>query len=79
MNRILVLTLLMLAIAPARPKAPGNNRVNMEKNNTIRLTVEGGKTFTATLADNSSAQALLELLAKGNVTVEMEDYGPWRR
>lgn len=42
--------------------------------NTIKLTIEGGKTFTATLVDNSSTQALLEQLAKGNITVEMEDY-----
>lgn len=26
--------------------------------NTIKLTIEGGKTFTATLVDNSSTQAL---------------------
>ena len=44
-------------------------------NRTIRLTVEGGKTFTATLEGNSSAKALQELLAKGDVTVKMEDYG----
>ena len=43
--------------------------------NSIRLTIKGGKTFTATLADNSSADALVELLSKGDITVEMEDYG----
>ena len=32
------------------------------------------RTFTATLVDNSSTQALKEQLAKGNITVEMEDY-----
>ena len=41
--------------------------------NTIKLTV-GDKTFTATLVDNSSTQALKDLLAKGDVTIEMEDY-----
>lgn len=49
------------------------NKTNMESN-TIRLTIEGGRTFTATLVDNSSSQALLEQLAKGDITVEMEDY-----
>ena len=34
----------------------------------------GGKTFTATMEDNVSARALLELLAEGDVTIEMEDY-----
>lgn len=53
-----------------------NNQNNTDmENNTIKLTVEGGRTFTVTLADNSSAQALKDLLAKGNVTVRMEDYG----
>ena len=42
------------------------------ESNTIRLTIEGGRTFTATLVDNSSTQALKEQLAKGNITVEME-------
>ena len=50
------------------------NNANMESN-TIKLTIEGGKTFTATLEDNSSAKALREQLAKGNITVEMNDYG----
>ena len=49
------------------------NKTDMESN-TIRLTIEGGRTFTATLVDNSSTQALKEQLAKGNITVEMEDY-----
>ena len=42
------------------------------ESNTIRLTIKGGRTFTATLVDNSSTQALKEQLAKGNITVEME-------
>ena len=41
------------------------NKTNM-KSNTIKLTIEGGKTFTATLENNSSAKALREQLAKGN-------------
>ena len=43
--------------------------------NTIKLTVKGGKTFTATLEENSSAKALKEQLTKGNITVEINDYG----
>ena len=45
------------------------------ESNTIKLTIEGGKTFTATLEENSSAKALKEQLTKGNITVEMNDYG----
>lgn len=50
-----------------------NDNYGMECNS-IKLTIKGGKTFTATLVDNSSTQALKEQLAKGNITVEMEDY-----
>lgn len=45
------------------------------ENNTVRLTVEGGRTFTATLEENTSAKALKERLAGGDITVEMNDYG----
>lgn len=52
-----------------------DNQTNADmENNKIRLTVEGGLTFTATLVDNTSAQALVEQLAKGDITVDMEDY-----
>lgn len=34
----------------------------------------GNTTFTATLADNSSVSALKELLAKGPLTINMNDY-----
>lgn len=63
------------ATVQAQQKVFNDNqkKTNMESN-TIRLTIEGGRTFTATLVDNSSTQALKEQLAKGNITVEMEDY-----
>ncbi len=48
------------------------NNENM-KQDTIRISA-GGRTFTAVLVKNSSAEALLKLLAKGDVTIEMEDY-----
>ncbi len=40
----------------------------------MNITVKG-TTLTATLANNSSTQALRELLAKGPVTIDMSDYG----
>ena len=78
MNRLIMVTILMLSAfamaVQAQQKVSNNqNKTNMESN-TIKLTIEGGKTFTATLVDNSSTQALKEQLAKGNITVEMEDY-----
>lgn len=49
------------------------NNNNMDSN-TIKLTA-GSKTFTATLVENSSTKALKELLAKGDLRIEMSDYG----
>ncbi len=45
-----------------------------ENDSMLNLTING-ITLTATLADNSSAQALRELLANGPITVDMRDYG----
>ncbi len=42
--------------------------------NTLYLTVNG-HTLTATLVENSSTQALKELLADGPLTIDMRDYG----
>lgn len=41
--------------------------------NTMKITA-GDTTFTATFADNSSAEALKELLAGGPLTIRMSDY-----
>ena len=76
---LMLLASLMLSAFAATVQAQqkvfndNQNKTDMESN-TIRLTIEGGRTFTATLVDNSSTQALKEQLAKGNITVEMEDY-----
>ena len=79
MNRLIIaMTLLLPAFtltARAQQKVPDNqNMINMESN-TIRLTIKGGKTFTATLENHASAQALKDRLSNGSITVEMNDYG----
>ena len=38
--------------------AAGGNEIEDMKTKTIQLHIEGGKSFTAVLADNSSAEAL---------------------
>ena len=38
-----------------------------------------GTTLTATLYDNSSSRALVELLQKGAVTIDMHDYGNFEK
>lgn len=44
----------------------------------IKITV-GAKEFTATMANNSSARALMELLSKKPLTIQMEDYGGFEK
>ena len=65
-------------------KQPENNGRQNGNENTQSMTMNitaGGKTITATLADNATAKALAEKLKSGSVTVEMkangfEHYGP---
>ena len=65
-------------------KKPENNGGQNGNENTQSMSMNitaGGKTITATLADNATAKALAEKLKSGSVTVEMkangfEHYGP---
>jgi menaquinone-dependent protoporphyrinogen IX oxidase len=43
------------------------------------ITIDGGQTLTATLADNSSAQALMEALKLAPITYEAHDYGNFEK
>lgn len=74
MKHILPTLLIALAVLVAQASTPEHETINNMETNVIKLTVNGGKTFTATLVDNSSTQALIELLEKGPVTIDMEDY-----
>lgn len=74
MKHILPTLLIALAILTAQASNPEHETINNMETNVIKLTVNGGKTFTATLVDNSSTQALIELLEKSPVTIDMEDY-----
>lgn len=44
------------------------------QNDTMKLQI-GERIFTATLVENSSTEALKELLAEGPISIEMQDYG----
>jgi hypothetical protein len=48
---------------------------NTPTGGTMKITIAGGREFTATLAKNSSTEALKELLGTGPVTIRMRDYG----
>ena len=47
---------------------------------TINITSSSGNhTLAATLVDNSSSRSFVELLSKGPVTVDMQDYGSFEK
>ena len=51
-----------------------------EENKDMKLKLSVNETeLTATLEDNSSAQALTELLKQGDITVDMSDYGSFEK
>ncbi len=53
--------------------------LNYEKSETKLLISVGDTELTATLADNSSAQALVELLKQGDISVDMSDYSNFEK
>lgn len=73
MKRLLIL-LLAVCLLPMRSISEEEsimlNKIDVEVNGQVR---------TATLCDNISAQALLERLAEGPLTVEMHDYGGFEK
>lgn len=57
------------------PQTDSNNNENSHmESNTLKLTVNG-HSFTATLIDNPSTQALKARLAEGDINIRMSDYG----
>lgn len=74
MKTIKFIPLLVFVLMAMPIEGQSHEKEKSMKTDSIVLTIEGGRTFTATLVDNSSTQALKEQLAKGNITVEMEDY-----
>jgi hypothetical protein len=49
---------------------------NQENNNkTMNIKISGGREFTATMVENSSVAALLDMLKSGTLAIQMRDYG----
>lgn len=60
------------------PSAGENKEETVMEQNTFYVTVEG-TLFPATFADNCGAQALRDLLAEGDITIEMSDYAGFEK
>lgn len=64
--------------ATGEPSAGENKEETVMEQTTFYVTVEGTP-FPATFADNSGAQALRDLLAEGDITIEMSDYAGFEK
>ena len=72
----LVLLCITAACATESNKSEGYSKMKI----TINITSDSGNhTLAATLAENSSAKAFAELLSKGPITVDMQDYGNFEK
>lgn len=58
--------------------APAASTTQTTETTTMKLTINGTE-LTATLAENSSARALRDLLADGPRTIQMSDYGSFEK
>ena len=64
------------AASSTKPSQPESNKGSAS----VKLKIHvNDTTFTATLADNSSATALKELLQKGDLTLDMEDFSNFEK
>lgn len=63
---------------PSDTNSPAAETEPSEEESALKITV-GDYEFTATFADNPSAEEFRELLAQGPVTVTMEDYGGFEK
>ena len=71
-----ILALCFLTFSACAQSSKSTGEKNMAT--TINVTVNS-VTKTATLVDNVATKSLLELLAKGNVTVKTDDYGGFEK
>lgn len=73
MRKVIILILLLCAVS-----IYADSKDSMKI--TINITSDSGNhTLNATLYDNSSSRALVELLQKGPVTIDMQDYGNFEK
>ena len=60
------------------PKSSANSSAQTEAPVKLKIHVND-TTFTATLEENSSAEAFAEFLAQGDMTLDMHDYGSFEK
>ena len=85
MKKILLMTMagVFLLAGCAQSTEPTSDAVMEETSDTeqeMKLQIKvNGEVLTATLEDNSSVQALIDLIGDGNLTLEMDDYSGFEK
>lgn len=63
---------------PKQENAEGSTENDMNAERTLYIRI-GNSVLEAELADNSSAEALLEMLNENDITIQMSDYGKFEK
>jgi hypothetical protein len=85
MGKIICIFCLFLLLLPYTAEcdefaADSTIEISPKVNETRKLNITvGNTTFTATMADNSSANALMELLSEKSLMIQMQDYGGFEK
>ena len=79
MKKLVVLSLLLFISSALFAAENGNSVGKNTLDEKLIININGQTDLTATLYDNSSSRALVELLKKGPVTIDMHDFSNFEK
>ena len=79
MKKLIIISLLFLLCTPLFAVGNGNLAGKNTLDEKLIININGQTDLTATLYDNSSSRALVELLKKGPVTIDMHDFSNFEK
>ena len=79
MKKLIIISLLFLLCTPLFAAGNGNLAGKNNLDEKLIINVNGQTDLTATLYDNSSSRAMVELLKKGPVTIDMHDFSNFEK
>ena len=79
MKKLVVLSLLLVISSALFATGNGNSVGKNNLDEKLIININGQIDLTATLYDNSSSRALVELLKKGPVTIDMHDFSNFEK
>lgn len=79
MKKLIIISLLFLLCTPLFAAGNGNLAGKNTLDEKLIININGKTDLTATLYDNSSSRALVDLLKKGPVTIDMHDFSNFEK